>query len=92
MQSKIGGIESQLDALAEHLTRIPKNVSPVHIFSQMEKLQAFKESIEKDLGNLEESGESYDLPVELKTYQEFLNAIAHGMGSESDALFKQKVI
>jgi hypothetical protein len=58
----------------------------------MEKLQGLKQDVERDLESLEESGESHDLPVELKTYQEFLNAITNGMGSETDALFKQKVI
>ena len=43
LRNKIRGVEEQIEALAEHLTKIPKGVSPTPIFTQMQKLEATKE-------------------------------------------------
>lgn len=45
LKAKLYGVNSQIDALAERLSQIPKNVSATPIFKQMEKLEAIKNEI-----------------------------------------------
>jgi site-specific DNA recombinase len=92
LQSKIVGVDKQLEALAEHLAKIPKNVSPTHIFRQMEKLEDLKRENENTLSAFEENGESQEMPVALKTYQAFLEAIEASLLIQDDSTFKQKIV
>jgi site-specific DNA recombinase len=92
LQSKVAGIDGQIEALAEHLANIPKGISPGPIFSQMQKLEAIKKQVEGQRRELEESGEISEMPVELKTYQAFMLALSMRLEHQSDAIFKQKVI
>jgi site-specific DNA recombinase len=92
LQTKVVGIEGQIEALAEHLANIPKGVSPGPIFSQMQKLEALKKEVEGQRRELEDSGEISEMPVELKTYQAFLTALETRLSHQADDVFKQKVV
>lgn len=72
LKSKITGIMSQLDALAERLAEIPKGVSAAPIFKQMERLEELKREHEENLGKLEMGGKtSLDRIVGLSTFEDF---------------------
>ena len=49
LKAKIYGIHSQLDALAERLSELPKSVSAVPIYKQMEVLESRKKEHERAL-------------------------------------------
>lgn len=48
LKAKLYGVSSQLDALAERLSMLPKTVSATPIFKQMEKLELVKKNWRKD--------------------------------------------
>ncbi|MCC7441209.1 MAG: hypothetical protein IT285_06235 [Bdellovibrionales bacterium] len=49
LKAKLYGINSQLEAVAERLTQLPKSVSAAPIFKQMERLESAKREIEEAL-------------------------------------------
>ncbi len=49
IKSKISGLNSQLEALTERLSMLPKTVSPVSFFKQMEKIELLKKELEERL-------------------------------------------
>lgn len=54
LTDKIKGHDSQLEALAERMAILPKNVSPVHLFKQMEKIEAAKRNLQDELLRIED--------------------------------------
>jgi hypothetical protein len=52
LRSKIRGIDDQIQALAEHLAKIPKGLSPTPIFAQMKKLEALKKAGQEELDDI----------------------------------------
>jgi hypothetical protein len=92
LRNKLSGILEQIDDLAEHLSKIPKGISPIPIFDQMRKLESLKSETEKEIGVLSRSGVVVDEPSPLKDYQAYLSAISK-MGELPDsALLKSKII
>lgn len=51
LKAKISGLNSQLDALTERLSMLPKAVSPAPFFKQMEKIELLKVEMEEKLLN-----------------------------------------
>ncbi|MFM8314043.1 MAG: hypothetical protein ACKOA8_07130, partial [Deltaproteobacteria bacterium] len=92
VKDKLLGINDQIDALAEHLSKIPKGISPLPIFNQMQKLETLKAQTEKELSGLSESGIVVDEPSHLKDYQAYLNAIRNIEGLSDSAILKSKII
>jgi len=88
---KMKTLEARLEAMSEHLSRLPKSVSPKPIFAQMEKIETEKENEEKKLQILKESGALKETPLELKDYKEFLKVIEKFASSTNDPQIKNKV-
>jgi transcriptional regulator of met regulon len=65
LRSKVRGIEEQIEALAEHLAKIPKGLSPTPIFSQMEKLEALKNLTAEEVDEILRSGVRSEPPTAL---------------------------
>ena len=80
LRNRLRGIEEQIEAVAEHLTKIPKTVSPTPIFAQMERLEALKAQAHKDLENILQTGDASELPASLKDYQAYLVTLRRMMG------------
>jgi hypothetical protein len=92
IEGKVQGLQSQLEALAERLAQLPKNVPASLIYQQMEKLQALKCSEEEKLGELAALPSRGDLPAELGSYQALL-AYAQTLGKGADqAEIRSKII
>ena len=72
LRSKVRGIEEQIEALAEHLAKIPKGLSPAPIFSQMEKLEALKKAAAGEVDDILQSGVRSEPPTALRDYQTYL--------------------
>lgn len=75
LESKIKGVSEQLDALGEHLSKIPKTVSPAPIFKQMERLEEIKGALEGEKCSILQNGQSCEMPVALKDYEKFIQAL-----------------
>ena len=93
IKNKIHGIGDQLDALAEHLTKIPKSVSPVPIYKQMEKLEELRVKMNDELRQIENKNVSLDIPASLKDYKSFLKGIQSFVSmNEETTEIKRKII
>lgn len=92
IRTKIGGVEKQLEALAEHLTNIPKNVSPQYVFGQMEKLEKIKQDLELQVRRLDKANGTGEVPVGIKTYQAFLETLNLRLRNHDDSVFRRKVV
>jgi site-specific DNA recombinase len=75
LRNKICGIEEQIEALAEHLSKIPKGVSPTPVFNQMQKLESVKQESQRDLEAMARLGYTKDEPAPFKDYQAYLTAV-----------------
>jgi site-specific DNA recombinase len=63
--------KGQIEALAERIARLPKNVDERPILEQMAKLQKTKLNFENKLLELQNSARQFDTPVFPETFQQF---------------------
>lgn len=70
LKAKLYGVSSQLDALAERLSMLPKSVSATPIFKQMEKLELVKKDLEEGLLKIKDLNIDGRL-VPIETFEEF---------------------
>ena len=93
LQIKVSGYNSNLEALAERLSELPKGVSASIIFNQMEKLEAAKkEALEKISVLKQSSGGFRELPVDFKDYQSLLGLVDKIFGKCIKPEVKTKII
>lgn len=95
LKARLIGLDAQLEALAEHLTQIPKGVAPAPIFSQMKKLEETKETFRQELEEREKTADDRLIPVELASYESFVAALRSGferLGDDAKANIVQKLI
>lgn len=83
LKAKLYGLNSQLEALAERLAMLPKTVSPVPIFKQMEKLEAAKKDIEEKLLEVRELNLDQRM-VPLETFENFAKFAAKSLKENPD--------
>ncbi len=92
LRQKICGVDEQVAALAEHLTQIPKGMSPAPIFTQMQRLEALKKSVKEELDKILCSGEITDIPAALKEYVKFCELVRSVILGEINEDLKSKII
>lgn len=92
IKAKISGFNSQLDALTEKLSLLPKNISPASFFKQMEKISLLKEEQEEKLLRINvdkpQSGQRF---VKDETFEEFTEQWNQTLMKVSDET-KKKII
>lgn len=92
LKAKIYGINSQLDAMAERLSQLPKTVSAAPIFKQMEKLEANKVEIEEVLAKLT-GGVGIDKSmVSFSTFEDFTEHYKQFLKDSTDPAMKKQII
>ncbi|MCB9025994.1 MAG: recombinase family protein [Bdellovibrionaceae bacterium] len=92
LKAEIYGFSSQLEALAERLSQLPKSVSATPIFKQMEKVELAKAKSEKQLEDLKRVGSNAsDPPIGIKSYSAFLSSLRQLVKS-GDPEIKAKII
>ncbi len=91
LKQKQIGIEDQLEALAEHLTKIPKGVSPLLIFNQMKKLEELRAEYFNKIQLLEKEQGLSDPPASLKDYQSLLQALKLFLAKNEKQELKNKI-
>ncbi len=83
LKAKIWGLNSQLDALAERIAILPKTVSAVPLFKQMEKLELAKKDHEERLLKVKELNLDQRL-VPLETFENFARQFSKSLKETPD--------
>jgi DNA invertase Pin-like site-specific DNA recombinase len=91
LKSKIGGLNSQLEALAERLEILPKTVSPGPLFKQMEKLEAAKKEHQERLMQLKELNLDQRL-VAIETLESFAKVASKTLKETEDFNVKRMIL
>jgi site-specific DNA recombinase len=92
LKSKLCGFDSQLGALAEHLSKLPKSVSPAPIFKQMERIEELKAKTAAQLKEVNAGGKGQDRPAEFQTYQILRKALMKLMTASDSSEIQEKII
>jgi DNA invertase Pin-like site-specific DNA recombinase len=91
LKAKLYGLNSQLDALAERISILPKAVSPGPLFKQMEKIEGHKKEIEEQLLNTTEVDLDQRL-VPMETFAEFREIIKKSLSENPDANVRKMIL
>lgn len=91
IKAQICGYKSQLEALTERLSQLPKTVSATTFFNQMEKIEGLKREDEDRLVKLLSNQQTQDRPAEFKDYQSFLKVLEK-LSKDSGHEAKMKII
>ncbi len=74
LKAKISGTQGQIEALTEHLSRVPKDVSPLPIFAQMKKIENMKGQMQAELEELLVKSKPADIPAAFQDFESFVKA------------------
>lgn len=91
LKAKLVGLNSQLEALGERIAILPKTVSPVPLFNQMEKLELSKAEVEQKLLKVEEMDIESRL-VPLESLEQFADFARNTLKKSSDFLLKRRIM
>ena len=94
LQSNISGYNGNLEALAERLGELPKSVSAMFIYKQMEKLEMAKKKATEQLETLKGHNQGYsrECPAEFENYRKFVGFIGQALEEEKDPEVKAKLL
>ncbi len=93
LKNKIYSVNGQVEALAERLAHLPKDISAEPIYRQMKKLEGSKAEPSVKLQSFKDKNLHQEMPVQLATYQYFLNAVKDWkLGGAPTPEQKQKII
>ena len=92
IEGKVTALQSQLEALAERLAQLPKNIPASLIYQQMEKLQTLKTAEEEKIRGLGDQPGVGDLPAELGSYQRLLDHLQRLTQGADNAEIRSKII
>ena len=87
-KTRVYELGHQLDALAERLSELPKSVSATTIYKQMERIQELKDEEEKRLESLRQNAGDDQLPLDFKTYENFIKRI-NSLRLQTETKFSQ---
>jgi len=91
LKSKLYGVNSQLDALAERIAILPVTVSPAPLFKQMEKLEVVKKDLQDRLLKVKDINLSERL-VSIETFEEFKRIAKKTLMENPDFNIKRNIL
>jgi site-specific DNA recombinase len=91
LKSKLYGLNSQIESLAERLAILPKTISPGPIFKQMEKLELLKNETSTKLMNVKTIDLEQRL-VPFETFSEFAGIVKMALTKDDDGTLRKKVL
>lgn len=91
LKAKVCGLNSQLEALAERLALLPKTVSPIPLFKQMEKLELAKKEHEERLLEVKELNLDQRL-VPLATFETFAKFASKSLKETTDFNVRRMIL
>lgn len=93
LKAKLYGINSQIDAMVERLSQLPKTISAAPIFKQMEKLELAKKEIEDGLARVKSgSGAMTQALVKLSTFDTFVHHYRQYLTNETDHAVRKQIV
>lgn len=93
LKAKLYGINSQIDAMAERLSQLPKTVSATPIFKQMEKLEVAKKEIEEGLAKVERGSGTFEQAlVKLTTFDTFAHNYRQYLTEKTDHAVRKQIV
>jgi hypothetical protein len=93
LRAKISGVSTQVDALSERLSELPKTVSAAPIYKQMEKLQQLKAEYENQLQQLQNGGRTnYDRIVGLDSLEAFARHYKHFVNNTATFVHRKELV
>lgn len=90
MALKTKALTKQLEALAEHLAKIPKDMDPTPIFEQMRKIEKDKKDLKEQMESFKEAL-SEKKPMAFKDYRSFLEGIGKLLKTNNSPELRRKV-
>lgn len=91
LKAKLCGLNSQLEALAERIAILPKAVSPVPLFKQMEKLENAKKEYQERLLEVKELNLDQRL-VSLETFEDFAKQASRTLKETADFNVRRMIL
>jgi len=91
LKAKLYGVSSQLDALAERLSMLPKTASATPIFKQMEKLELVKKEIEEGLSKIKDLNIDERL-VPIETFEKLTEFASLAIKNNPDFNIKRNLL
>lgn len=91
LKTKLVGFSTQLEALAERIAMLPKTVSPVPLFNQMEKIELQKAEVEEKYLKVKDQNIEARL-VPMESLQEFAIFARSTLKKTSDFLLKRRIM
>ena len=92
LSGKVVAVGEQIEALAEHLSKIPKGISPDPIYAQMHKMAELKKEMEQELADLRADGAVHEIPLGLKDYRSYCEMIRSKLGREEDKIIRNQLM
>jgi len=89
---KVRVLTNQMEVLAERLAELPKSLSPVQIFKQMERLEGLKATEEERLAGIKARELTPDPPAESKSYENLLRGLRHLVNDPKSAITRDRII
>lgn len=91
LKAKQYGLNSQIDALAERIGILPREISPTPLFKQLEKIQSAKKEVDEKLNSLKDVNIDQRL-VPLKTFQKFAEYSKFILNENPDFNVRRKIL
>lgn len=92
LKNKLTGTEFQIEALAERISTLPKDLDPRPIYDQMTKLQGIQKELEERIANAEKEKTSQAEPIGLKSLETFTQGLKVLLQKENDPVIKTMII
>jgi site-specific DNA recombinase len=91
-KNKLTGTKFQIEALAERISTLPRDLDPKPIYDQMTKLQTIQKELEEKIVNAEKEKPSQDNPIDLKSLSSFTQGLKALLQKEDDPVIKTMII
>lgn len=92
LKIKVSSYNSQLEAMAERLSQLPKTVSPAPIFKQMEKIEAHKKEAELALEQQSYKESPVQNIVKLETFEKFSEQYRRFLTEKADFATRKQML
>ena len=93
LKAKLYGINSQIEAMAERLSQLPKTVSAIPIYKQMERLEMAKQELESAITKSKTgSSATEDSLVKISTFEAFAHNYKQYLTSEADHATRKQIV
>jgi site-specific DNA recombinase len=91
LKAKLCGLNSQIESLAERIAILPRTITPVPLFKQMEKIEAAKKEVEERLLRVDKTDLDQRL-VPLETISQFAEIVRKSLSENPDMNVRKMIL